>query len=1327
MDFLTLRKRSNWALGGLLAITVCAGSMQASNTLIINQGSSATAVTSVAVSCNTATGTGATQTIIIKPVTALTGSNTITVTYSQASPTGGIVVTPPSSAVLSTGTTSLTYTVNVAAGCVGASSATKTVQFLAASNSGSAANDVTLGVVDTVTVASSSGLLALPVTLSCTRSGSSSPYTYTPGASQSMSVTSAATGGIPFTVSNPSAPAWLTLGSPSSGTASTTASTISVSTSSPCGSFAPGTSNTATIHLVSTGAGAGPADLLVVVTLLVVSPTPLTVTPVPAAPSISMTYIKGSGNPATANVSVTSSVSGAFFTVNTSTLPIWLTVNSTSGVATAPLAFSTTNTADTLPPGTYTATIVLKVSGYADYSFTITLLVNNKTPKLSVNALSVPVSWTIGSATPTVNITAYSSDSPIAYTITTGGTLAPIVPASELAGLAYSFGAKIPVTFNPLVFATAQPGTVITGTVTFSWGTPASTTVVTISLTVVSPGATLTSISPATLPTAVPGSVFTVTLTGTGFVGGSDATLKTRVGTVSGSGLGVITADTNFSVNVVNPSNIILTVTVPAIADPLLPFAPGGISGVVGGPVYLGLCNGTCTIPTGTATLTIGGGPIVNGVSSSSSFTEVTPPTLPTIAPYDMISLFGSNFCASSGTGCATSTILIAGPDALTLRYPTTLSPDVPPYVLSSPANIRNVSVSFYAHGTSTLIGTAPLLFATNNQINLIVPEAVSGSYVGNATVDIVASFGYGSGATLLKSAPFAVNVAASDPGVFTIGANGQGAGAALNSSYALISSTNPAGMRTGSHTAADSDWIQLYVTGLGLPTSTGSDLSGGNGCIADVVATGVGSYQAVLQSATSVSPSLASIDGAVIQSGLLAAGNLPPCLSAVPTVKIGGVSATVAYAGFVPDTVAGLYQINVQLPASNTTFYPYYPITTSPITPSGGFSLLSPVQLPVQVTVGSISSQSNVTVWVAPRLLVTGPATVSTTGSASSGSTALTVASATNLFVGQSVAGTGIAAGTTVAAISGTAVTLSLVTTGVLSGGAVTFSTSNNTVNTTVGIPYSGTVAAFEGTSAYRYAVTSGVLPSGLTLNANSGVVSGTPNANTAGTYAVTITATDSANIPVTGTYSMIIVVNGGLFVTFTGSSPLTAPAFGAGGTPPVLTAVTATGGTYGVNGYTFAITTPSTVPTGMAVTSPGAHGNVTTTAATPAGVYTVAVTATDSSSTPLTGTANFAISVPLGMSNTTPVTGVSYGTPTALFTVTPAGYSGTPVFTLDATSLANGFTVNSSGIVTNSTVGASGPFSITVTATDSVTMAPGATGFGTASTTPISVTLAP
>ena len=104
--------------------------------------------------------------------------------------------------------------------------------------------------------------------------------------------------------------------------------TFTAAAAAGCGGYAVNTTHTTTVHLAATGGG---PDLLIVVTIQVQPGSPLTVTPVPAAPSITMTYVKGSGMPAVANVSVSSSIPSAFFTVNAATLPIWLTVSATVG------------------------------------------------------------------------------------------------------------------------------------------------------------------------------------------------------------------------------------------------------------------------------------------------------------------------------------------------------------------------------------------------------------------------------------------------------------------------------------------------------------------------------------------------------------------------------------------------------------------------------------------------------------------------------------------------------------------------------------------------------------------------------------------------------------------------------------------------------------------------------------------------------------------------------------------------------------------------------------------------------------------------------------
>lgn len=1328
MDSSVSRNRTALALGGLLALALGTGTMNAgTNNPLLLTTSTTLPLTLV---CSTSSGEG-NATVVVQSATSLTGSNKVVVTLGTALP--GISITPNTAQTLNSSTTSITYTFTMTGATTGCASLGTAVggtfNFLAAANTGTAGTDIgvavrtvinsgltvsptsvtinctvngslyTPGTATTVSVTSSvtggmafttaSGLpswvaltpsspastatstaitftvggcpstgsagssltttihlvtassvqATIPVTLNliapspsslvvtptnvlitCTQVGSSSPYTYTLGPAQTVAVT--APSSTAFTIGS-GLPTWLAVnsasgGSYTGGTATSTAAQFQVAPVTGCGTpGAVGTTQTTTIHLVNPPA----TDELIPVTLEIVSASPLTATP--SAPSLS--YTKGSGSVSTANVVVSSSAHPSpFFQVDTTSLPAWLNVNLTTGTATASgtgLVFSSTSVAANLAPGNYTATVNLKVSGYASLPVTFSLAVNNPAPKLSVGSTTENISWTVGQPTPTTSITLTSSDSPIAYSIKTGGSLAPVISADELSGLAYNFGTTIPITFNPLVFAAATPGSILTGTVTVTWGSSNSTIVVTINATIVSPGAILTGINPASLPTAAPGVKYYPVLTGAGFVGGTDPSQKTFVGVIP-QGSATIQTDTNISATVLTSSTIALTITVPAATDSNLPFSTFGS----GGPVTIGVCNpggrASCSTPTGSITFNIGSNPTISAVTSASTFIQVAS-GYPNVAPYDLVSLFGTNFCSSGATGCSSSTTLSGVPNS-NLIYPTSIT---------EPTSGNNVSVTFYPHGgpytSGSAYGTAPLLFVTNNQINLAVPSGVT-----TGLSDIEVAFGTNIGPA------YTVNIVASDPGIFTVGADGQGVGAILNNSnYAAVTASNPAGMRALS---TDSDWVDIYMTGLGVPNSSGGS------CITPVA------YM------TDLGLSGAPADGAVIQSAVLdnlSPIPLAPCLTTEPVVNIGGVGGLVNFAGWVTDSIAGLYQVNVQLPS--LTGGSFVDVNGNPVT-----SIAGPTQLPVQVVLGSggsqTMSQSNVTIWVTPRLKVKDP------------------------------------------------------------DGNVTANPLNTLTETcTVGVSCTiPAVTATGGSSTYLFTLTSGLLPSGLSFS-NAGVISGIPAASTGGQYTLTVTATDTSNIPVTGTVTFIFTVNADLYMTSSVSGILT----GTFGTSKTLTKVTATGGTFP---YFYTITTPSVSVTGLAIDT---SGNVTMSTLTPAGSYPLAVAATDSSSPQLSGSLTTSFKIALKMvtpSPATQATGTGNGT-IATVSATSGNSGGTISYTLDAPSIAAGFAINSStgAITQNTAVTASGTAnSLTVTATDTGTMPAGATSFGTGTTT-VSVTI--
>jgi len=851
-----------------------------------------------------------------------------------------VTMSPSVATSVGSTTQATAFTFTLPAGCKNTTNGQQVaLKFTPASGSA-----VTVTATEVIT-STTSGLAPSPasVALTCTGSGSSFQ-----GSSQTVKVYSSANLGTPFTIA--SQPAGITVSSLSGGTATSTPISFDVSvTATQCQSLPVG-NNSLTLHLVNTPA---PDKLLTVNVQVGTSPV------LQASPtSVSLNYTVVAGTVGTLNsssVGITTQSGTAYFLVDPATIPLWLNVTPTSSPASTSstaVTFAVTAGAETLSVGVYTANVHFKVSGAVDLVVPVTLHVQNPTAQLTtVEGNTRTVYWTLGTALPTVSITPVSTDSPIAYSVTTTqGTLHP--SPSPTTGIAYNFGSTpVVVTFDPLVFAAFAPGsTPLAGTVNLVGANGAGTVHVTITVYAVSPSggtATLSGISPATLPTATSGT-YTVVLSGAGFLTSGGSAAPTQVGVVTGGGF---VLDPNISATVVNSTSIILAITVPP-NDPNLPFNTGG-------PVTLGVCNpqgSACSSATGTVTLTIGANPIIQGVTSGSSYLQAAPPALTPVAPYDVVSIFGQNFCMSGGTGCTGPNAILYGQiDPVTLRYLTTLSPDS----ASAGAQQRNVTVTFQTHGANpTAIATAPLLFATNNQINVLVPSAVAGSpsYVGQ-TVDIVVSFG--AAAAPLNSTPYSVTIANTDPGMFTTGGDGQGDAAALAANYSLIGSANPAHVLA---TAGNSDLVNLYVTGLGVPDSDGTGT-----CMA------ASAYWANVNSVVSPVTPLTSDDGLVMNSAWYtsAPNTLPPCFqTATPGVKIGGVAGNVVWAGWAPSSVAGLYQIQVRLPASGAS---YHDASNNSVTVSGTSS--TPVALPITISTasGAVVSQSGVDLYVVKGLTASG------------------------------------------------------------------------------------------------------------------------------------------------------------------------------------------------------------------------------------------------------------------------------------------------------------------------------------------------------------------
>ncbi len=229
----------------------------------------------------------------------------------------------------------------------------------------------------------------------------------------------------------------------------------------------------------------------------------------------------------------------------------------------------------------------------------------------------------------------------------------------------------------------------------------------------------------------------------------------------------------------------------------------------------------------------------------------------------------------------------------------------------------------------------------------------------------------------------------------------------------------------------------------------------------------------------------------------------------------------------------------------------------------------------------------------------------------------------------------------------------------------------------------YAQTVATSGGTAPVTFAVTAGALPAGLSLNTNTGAITGTPTA--AGTSSFTLTATDTNAITASRAYSVTIAA--ALAVTTTSlPTPVLTQAYAqtvatSGGTAPVTFAVTA-----------------GALPAGLSLnTSTGAITGTPTVAA----AYSFTVTATDANAITASRAYSVTIAAALAVTTTslpTPVLTQAYAQ-----TVATSGGTAPVTFAVTAGALPAGLSLNTNTGAITGTPTVAGTYSFTMTATDS------------------------
>ena len=176
------------------------------------------------------------------------------------------------------------------------------------------------------------------------------------------------------------------------------------------------------------------------------------------------------------------------------------------------------------------------------------------------------------------------------------------------------------------------------------------------------------------------------------------------------------------------------------------------------------------------------------------------------------------------------------------------------------------------------------------------------------------------------------------------------------------------------------------------------------------------------------------------------------------------------------------------------------------------------------------------------------------------------------------------------------------------------------------VGAAYSSPVVASGGTTPYTYSASS--LPSGLSMSSSTGLITGTPAQNSAGTASATIKVTDSSqpsSLSVTANLS-IKISPASLTVTTT-----SLPA-GAATSPYPSTTLQASGG---VPPYKWALASGSSLPAGLSLSAAGVISG--TPAAGSTGSYPLTFVVTDSFTTPETARAALVLTISGGLTLTT------------------------------------------------------------------------------------------
>ena len=550
-------------------------------------------------------------------------------------------------------------------------------------------------------------------------------------------------------------------------------------------------------------------------------------------------------------------------------------------------------------------------------------------PTVSVTPAALNFAYVIGNALPTAQ-TASVRISPASLAPYTATNVQPWLVVSPPSGL---LPAALSVQVNP----TSLPVGVYTDTITLNVTGVATPSTVAVTLTVTAPSSGITP-TPLTLGFTAPptSSTGTITLTTTGepvsftvTAGAKWMTVTPAAGvvlpgeefpltvTVNSTGLAPQATPYTGKVTIVpstsgpgsagaGSQNVTVSYTVNTVAPTIASFFPATLP-VRSTPVTLTV-RGTGFYSATLAGLTGLTAPLVTKVLNANALLATIPAS--ELAAPGTLALFVQNpppggSSSTVSVPVANTPALDSAVDAASYTPIDTVSPGE--LVTLFGANIGPITPAGMTTTTPGFVDTtlggvsvtvegiaAPLLYVSQNQVSIQVPFGVA----PGAGKQIALINGTSSAPNL------AVTVAATNPAIFTSNGSGAGQAAALDynsvtTAYSLNSVTSPAYIGST---------VVLYLTGAGNYDTGGSSTS-------------------------------------LITGELLPLTSTPPVFAAPPIVTIGGVNATVTYAGAVPGSLLGLVQLNVQVPTGATT---------------GNAS-------PISVAIGGATTQTGVTLALHP------------------------------------------------------------------------------------------------------------------------------------------------------------------------------------------------------------------------------------------------------------------------------------------------------------------------------------------------------------------------